>query len=150
MRYEECPSYVYEKFDEIVEEYFSSYVNLNFVLLFDEKKKKSQGRFVVAQIQKPNELVKYFTSSSSDPEGVDYVITFDKKVFENAYEIDRERIIRHELQHVEYISDSDNPCKIRGHEIEDFYEEIKRNEDDPKWKERVVNMAESLHEDEDS
>ena len=150
MRYEECPSHIYEKFNEIIEEYFPSYVNLNFVLLFDEKKRKSQGEYVVAQIQKPSELLKFFTSNSSYSEGADYVIVFDKKVFENANETDIERIIRHELQHVEYISDSDNPCKIRGHEVEDFYEEIKRNEDDPKWKERIVAIAESLHESENS
>lgn len=51
---------------------------------------------------------------------------------------DKTRLIRHELRHSDVDGESEkNPYKIRCHTIEDFFSEVKLNEDDPYWSRRV-------------
>ena len=102
----------------------------------------------MGRLQKSNELLKHVTSSETlNEEGVDYFLYIDKMLWNNIENIDKVRLIRHELQHSDVDMDSaTNPYKIKGHEIEDFYDEVERNSDDIRWAERCVTMLESLYE----
>ena len=68
-------------------------------------------------------------------EGYDIIIIVDLKAWTFANEKDKERILRHELKHVEI--KEDGKVTIVGHEVSDFYSEIKRNQDDPEWNLRL-------------
>jgi predicted metallopeptidase len=80
----------------------------------------------------------------------DYILYLDKLVFEHISELDKVRVIRHELQHCDVDFEKKAPYGIRDHEITDFFEEIQKNADDPRWCERVDTIAESLYDKEES
>jgi hypothetical protein len=84
-------------------------------------------------------MMRFFTiDESGSREGYDYVMRLDKKAWDLMEKPDRVRLIRHELRHSNVDIDSEtNPYKLRGHTIEDFYSEIRLNQDDPKWAERI-------------
>ena len=147
MRYEEVTEQTKALFREVKGDDFSELAGANIKLLFDTKKKKSGGKYVLARIQKPNELTRYFTIDEADStEGFDYIIFLDKMLWDNMEDIDRKRIIRHELKHTDVDIDANSPWKLRGHTVEDFYSEIERNNDDPRWGERLGFMLDSLYE----
>lgn len=147
MRYEEAPSQIVGLVNKTIAESFPAVRNANIKVLFDTKKRSSGGKFVLGMMQRPNELIKFLTESKMNPEGVDYVMYLDKAVFEVIDEEDQVRIIRHELQHCDVDPENENdPYRLRDHEITDFYDEIKYNEKDPRWLERVSLVAASVHE----
>lgn len=124
--------------------HFSELADAKMKILFDLKKKMSDGKIVLARIQKANDLIRHFTEEEVE-DGVDFIIFLDKTAWDNIPEIDKERLTRHELQHVIFDSESENPYKLRDHEITDFYEEIQRNQDDPKWRERVADLTVAIY-----
>lgn len=145
-RFEEAPEWVYEMVNEVRKDKFQSLGSAAIKVLYDTKKRKSGGNYVIGRMQKANDLVKRLTADDVEsPEGVDYIMYLDKAVFENIEDIDRQRIIQHELFHCDVNLDADNPYKLRGHEIETFYDEIEANKDDPRWKERCVTIASSIY-----
>lgn len=149
-RFEDVPQWVYDKMNEIRRDSFTHLTNAAIRILYDTKKRKSKGSYVLGRMQKSNDLVRKLTVDEVEsPEGTDYIMYLDKAVFENVDESDQTRIIRHELCHADVDLDSDNPYKIIGHEIEDFYSEIEYNKDDPRWTERCATVAESVYERED-
>jgi len=92
-------------------------------------------------MQKTNDLLRHL----SDDE--DYILYIDKVTWDNIEKEDRVRLIRHELSHTDVDIDSNtNPYKIRGHELEDFYDEIEYNREDPRWAERCAEIALSIYE----
>lgn len=147
-RYEDVGSDVYKLLKELIEERFTELRNCNIKLLFDNKKKKSKGKLVLAQIQKPNEFVKFFTIDEAGTDrGYDYIITIDKVCWGLADEDDKKRLLSHELRHTDVDIDSErNPYKLRGHTVEDFMEEIELNSDNPRWCERLVISTEAMYE----
>ena len=148
MRFKDCTDDVFEILKKMIKKHFPELAGCNICLIFDLKKRMKGGNIVLASIQKPNEMLRFFTidDAAGAGEGYDYVIRIDKNAWENIEEIDKERLIRHELRHTSVDFDSDNPYKIRGHSITDFYSEVKLNEDDPRWAERVAAVTLSVYE----
>lgn len=148
-RFEDVPQEVYDMFREVKAEHFPELRNAGILILFDKKKRMSGGKVVLGRIQKANELVKKLTDHVID-DGYDYVMYLDKKAWQHSADVDRVRLIRHELRHTLVDFDSrTTPYKLQGHTIEDFYEEIDLNRDDPRWAERMAEVVASAYEDGD-
>ncbi len=147
-RYEDVYESVYEKLTEIRKQYFPELKNAKTKIIFDTKKRVSGGQICLAKIVKPNDLVRFFTKEETETfgEGYDYIIILDKICWNNISDIDRVRILRHELRHTCYdIESEDNPYKLVDHEITDFYDEITLNQDDPRWKQRVAGLTDAIY-----
>lgn len=140
MRYEEATPEVVQLVDAIADKYFKELVNVKFKCVFDTKKKKSKGAFVFARVVKVNDFVMFLVTDDFD-----YVIIFDKNIWNAIQDIDKERIVRHELRHCFVDNEKDDPCRLVGHDMEDFYEEAELNKDDPKWAQRVATIAETIY-----
>lgn len=134
-------------FDEIRREHFPGMVNAKFKLIFSEKKSTSQGMVVVAKTKKATGMEKFLSRREADTdEGFDYIITIDNNIWDELEDADRVRILRHELRHCWYDSDSNtSPYKVIGHEVNDFYDEITLNADDPRWMERIHEIVSSVY-----
>ena len=146
-RYEEAPSQVVNQVQTVINSSFPAVRNANISVVFDTKKRSSGGKFVLGRMMRPNDLIRFLTESNLKPEGVDYVLFLDKLTYEAISEDDQVRIIRHELQHCDVDPENEkDPFRLRDHEITDFYDEIKYNEKDPRWLERVGLVAASVHE----
>lgn len=144
-RYEDVSEGLITQAQDIINRYFPELINAKIKILFDLKRRKYQGTTTFARISSANDLVRHFTADEINSEGVDYVLYLDKNIWENIEEPDRIRIIRHELQHCQVDPEAKEPYKTRKHELEDFYDEIEFNKDDPRWKERVFVIAESVY-----
>lgn len=140
MRYEDVPETVNDMVKELITDYFSDLAGCKIKVVFDTKKKITKGKLTLGRIKKANELEKFFTSDmTGDGEGLDYVIFIDKMAWELADQDDRYRLLRHELRHTNVNIDSNsNPYQLRGHTVEDFYTEIRINEDKPRWAEDLA------------
>jgi hypothetical protein len=140
-RYEDVTEDVNDKLEDVRHRHFSWLKNASIKVIFDTKKRVAGGQMVLGKIVKPNDLVDFFC------EGYDYIIILDKVCWNNITETDRERIMRHELRHVDYdIEDEKDPYKLVDHEITDFYDEVTLNQDDPRWKLRVVELTCAIYE----
>jgi len=146
VRYEEADDSLVEVFLEILEERFPAYGNLKFKLIFDLKKRIKQGKIMLASIETASEKIKFFSKDAIAVDGYDYVLTVDKKAWELASDLDKKRIISHELRHV-FINENGIP-KVIGHEIEDFYAELKLNEDDAEWARKLSTLVVDVYEQE--
>ena len=59
------------------------------------------------------------------------------------------RLLRHELRHTYFDIDAEeNPYKLIDHTVNDFYEEIDLNQDDPKWRQKAGTMITDMYEQE--
>lgn len=146
-RFEDVPEWVNEMLVKIRNENFTSLASARIKVLYDIKKRMSGGKLVLGRIQSTNDLIRHLTSEEAGFEdGYHYIMYLDKACFENIEDVDKTRIMRHELRHC-FISEN-GKYQIVPHEIEDFYEEIEYNQDDPRWKERCVAVAENLYEEE--
>ena len=76
----------------------------------------------------------------------DYIIIVDLKSWEIANSTDKERLISHELSHIEI--DDKGVLKLCGHEIEDFYSEVDYNKDNPTWKRDLATITTALYDQE--
>lgn len=148
MRFDLALEDTYEILTEVLTEHFPELINCKIAIIFDNKKRLSGGNVVISSIQKPNEMLRFFTIDDSDSdEGYNYVIRIDKKAWNNIEKIDKERIIRHELRHTLVNLDSNDPYKIIGHSVNDFFEEIDLNKNDPRWNIRISELIEYLYDD---
>ena len=145
-RYEDCDESLVEVFLNTLEERFPHLAYLKFKLLFDTKKRVRRGNMVLASISLTSDMIKFFSKDDIAVDGYDYVLIVDKKAWDLANEDDRKRIISHELRHV-FIDEKDS-CKLVGHEIEDFYEELKLNQDDPEWARNLAQLVKDVYEQE--
>lgn len=147
-RYEDVPESVNDLVNEVKNRWFRELVNARIKVLFDLKKRTSGDKLVMGRMQKTNSLLRHLTvEEAGNEEGYDYIMYLDKMIFEHIDRIDQERIIRHELQHTNVDLDATRgtPYKLRDHELNDFYEEIERNQDDPRWAERCATVGMSLY-----
>lgn len=149
-RFEEAPQEVYSLMNTIISDAFPRLNGANIKVIFDTKKRISGGKYVFGRFAKTNELQKYLTADDIAEEGYDYFMYLDKNVYDVIEEPDKIRLIRHELQHSDVNFEAKEPYKVRGHEVEDFYEEIEYNREDPRWGERLLAVAESIYNSEDS
>ncbi len=150
LRYDEVSDHVLDLLREVKSNDFPELVNARIKVLFDLKKRKSGGMIVLARIIKTNDLIRHLTRNGADHhEGYDYIVTLDKKCWENITDLDRIKILRHELRHTFFdIESEDNPYKLLNHSVSDFYEEVELNKNDPRWRERVATLTEDIYEQE--
>lgn len=133
-----------ELFEKVKNEYFPELLNADFFLVFRDNKSSSKGNVVIASIKKPDKLLKFKTEDEVEG-GYDYVIVIDGNIYNELSEEDKIRIFRHQLRHCDVDNEKDDPYRLKDHDVEDFYEEIELNKDDPRWKERVNTIAESVY-----
>ena len=145
-RYEESDESLTKTFLDIVEERFGSLQFLKFKLLYDTKKRIKQGKLILATVELPSPKIKFFSRDKIAVDGYDLLIIVDKKMWELANEVDRRRVFSHELRHV--FLDEKGDVKLIGHEIEDFYVEIKLNGDDPEWQRKLGMLVSDIYEQE--
>lgn len=145
-RYEDCSENLVEVFLDVLEERFPQFGYLKFKLIFDTKKRINKGNLVLADIALTSDKIKFFTKDDIAIYGYDYVLTVDRKVWDLANDNDKKRLISHELRHV-FVDEKDN-CKIVGHEIEDFYAELKLNQDDPEWSRNLAQVVRDIYDQE--
>jgi len=146
MRYEDCDEAYVKVFMKVLEERFPMYGALTFRLVFDLKKRVKEGKICLASIETASAKIKYFSKNKVDIEGCDYVLTVDKKCWDNASDEDRERLISHELRHV--FLDEHGKCKLVGHDINDFAIEVELNKDDPTWNFKLGRLTTDIYEQE--
>lgn len=145
-RFEDVTQDVVTKAQEIINNHFPTLRTAKILYIFDAKKRVSKGKVVLAQIRRPNDLVKYLTMDlTNDAEGMDYIVAIDKLVWRYASDEDKVRLLRHEFRHTLYDSDKDK-YKLVGHSVEDFYEEIDLNRDDPQWARKLVEKIQLIYE----
>ena len=144
-RFEDVPQDITDFVKAIVVSSFPQLINAEILVVFDTKKRKSDGKFVLGRMEKPNDLTRFLTEDDPTPEGIDYVLYLDKAVFLALDEADRIRIVRHELQHAAVDPNKDMPYKLRSHEINDFYIEAKLNEDDPEWGRKLARLVDDVY-----
>ena len=150
IRYDEVGDHVNTLLDEVRSKDFPELVNAKIKVLFDLKKRKSGGLVILARIMKANDLIRHLTRNGADyHNGYDYIITLDKKCWENITDLDRVKILRHELRHTFFdIESEDDPYKLLNHSVSDFHEEVELNKNDPRWRERVATLTEDIYEQE--
>jgi hypothetical protein len=148
LRYEDADDQVMSLLNRIVARSFTELTNAKIKVIFDLKKRKSGGHMVLGRIMKTNDLLRHLTRDEVEIlEGYDYIISLDKMCWESIDEADRIRIIRHELRHTYVDLESEaSPYRLQNHSILDFYEEVELNKDDPRWRERVADLASSIYE----
>jgi hypothetical protein len=140
-RYYEAPQEVYLIMDEVMEERFRELRVAKIRLVMDTKPKidKLRNRVIFAYIKLANEVERFLTKDGHNLSGMDYFIFINDMVWELAGESDKKRIISHELRHC--FVDEKGEYKIIKHDIEDFYEEVRLNEDDPMWGQALGTIA---------
>jgi len=138
-RYYEADAATKNMFDRIREERFEGLDGVKIKLIMDLKPKidKLRGAMVFASVRLTNEVEKYLVEQNSG--NYDYFIFINTLVWDLASEKDKKRILSHELRHC-FIDDKGNYKTIR-HDIEDFYAEIRLNEDDPMWGQSLSTIA---------
>jgi len=133
-RYYEAEPTVYNLMDEIIAERFGNTLSAAKIkVLMDSKPKidKLTNRVIFASIKSTNEVERFLSADGHNLEGIDYIIFISDLVWELADDKNKKRIISHELRHA-FVDEKGN-YRIVKHDIEDFYAEIKLNEDDPMW-----------------
>ena len=148
-KFEEVTDDVVKMMDDLIKGDFPTIVNARIKPLFFMKKKTSNGALVLGQMCKATPILNYLTSGPSGDDGYNYIMFLDGNVYPSLDIADKKRLIRHELNHIFIDLDASNPYKVVGHEIEDFFKEIEYNKEEPRWKERVFAIAESIYASED-
>lgn len=148
MKYEEVPEIIHTLFNKINKEHFPYLANAKILFLISKKKMMKKGRILLGKIVKPSALVKYLSRNEAPDDGYDYIMYLDNKLVQHCDETDIERVLRHELRHVFYDSDSKNPYKLIDHDFSDFYDEVELNKDDPNWANRVARTVSLIYEQE--
>jgi hypothetical protein len=130
-------------FNDVITNEFNWLESVKFKLLFNTKKRVSKGSVVLTAIELTNEKVKFLTADANAPEGYDCLLTMDALAWQYASEIDRKRMISHELSHISL--EETGKLKIVGHDIEDFATEIQKNIDDPSWVSKLHLLVQSIY-----
>jgi hypothetical protein len=143
-RFEDAPMQTSGFVEKVASEHFPALHGALLKVMYDNKKRKSGGRFVFARIKKTNDELKAFAiDENGNP--YDYVMFLDHLLWDALSEKDRERLVHHELCHCLVDPDSNDQFKIQDHEIQTFYAEIEFVRDDPRWLERVTAICESVY-----
>lgn len=145
-RFEDVNEEIVEVFLDIMEKRFPSLVQLKIKLIFDTKRRIKQGKICLATTELANEKIKYFSRDDVAVEGYDVVIIFDQKAWELSSPEDKKRIMSHELRHI--FIDEQGKVKLLPHDVSDFREEQKLNEDDPDWGFKLAILVNDVYEQE--
>jgi hypothetical protein len=143
LRYEDASSSEYALLDKVRSEFFRELFGAKIKIIFDLRKKSSGGKIVLAKVYKTNELIRHLTQEGLDEltKGTDLIIFIDKLFWSLVEEIDKIRVLRHELRHVAYCPEKKFPYQLIGHDVEDFEYEIRLNQDDIGWRKRVAELT---------
>ena len=146
LRYEEADKDAVRLMEEVRAKHFPGMERARIKLLYDLRRRKAVNGLVLGAIRKPNDLVRFFSrKDASAVQDYDYVITVDKVAWMAASELERIRLIRHELRHTDYDIEAKDPFRLIKHDVNDFRAEIKLNEDDPEWANRVAARAVEIY-----
>lgn len=141
-RYYEADASVHSLMDELIEERFGNTLRAASIkVLVDSKPKidKLTNRITFASIKCANEVEKFLSMDGHNLSGIDYLIFISELVWELAGDVDKKRIMSHELSHA-FLDEKGNYKTVR-HDIEDFYTEVRLNEDDPMWGQALSTIA---------
>jgi len=141
-RYYEAEASVYNLMDELIEERFGNTLRAaNIKVLVDAKPKidKLTNRITFASVKCANEVERFLTMDGHNMSGIDYLIFISELVWELAGDNDKKRILSHELSHT-FLDEKGNYKTVK-HDIEDFYSEVRLNEDDPMWGQALSTIA---------
>ncbi len=131
--------------DKVIKDAFPELVAARFLMFFDNKKRKTKGKYVIGRIKKLNEEQRIMTMDENGGE-YHYTIFLDKFIWDNLTEPDQIKILRRLMCQCDIDHEGDDPYKMQDYEVQDFYSEIQYNHDDPRWLERVELIAENLYE----
>ncbi len=148
MKYEDAPEYIHELYNKIRTEHFAYLTNAKILFLINKNKMVKKGNIVLGKMMKPSELVRYLSRNEAPEDGYDYIMLLDNKLIKHCDEIDIERVVRHELRHAFFDSESKNPYKLVDHDFSDFHDEVELNKDDPAWAKRVSHTVFLIYEQE--
>jgi hypothetical protein len=137
-QFRKADSSVYTTFLDMIEKVFPNLSSYSFGLLYREKIKKSKGGVIMAEICQPTKLLSYFAKNDNG-NPFDFLIIVDEMVWVCAKDIDRVRLMRHELRHIN-ISEK-GVARLIGHDFQDFYTEVDLNADDPSWGQKLVEIT---------
>lgn len=135
-------SYNVENLDEILSENFPHLMNLNWHTCARNRKKKSNGEYVIAEIKALNPFMNYLSIDEGCNTGYDIVLIFDKNVLDNVPEESRTNLIKLMLKTVDY----DEKIKIKKFSILDSRDV---SDDEIDLYERLQLIAEQVYETED-
>jgi hypothetical protein len=145
IRFVEATEEAYNIMNRIVEDKFTELSDANIKILFDTKKRTNGDKIVLGRMSGANDLVRRLTDDVSE-DGCDYIMFLDQVAFEAIPEIDKIRLIRHELRHCRVSVGSESiKYSILPHDIEDFSEEVKLNSDDVDWASKAVILASDIY-----
>jgi hypothetical protein len=149
MKYEHVPDHILEMYEKIRSQYFPHLANAKILFLINKKKMVSKGNIALGKIVKPNDLVKFLSRDEAPENGYDYVMLLDNKLISHCDDTDIKRVLRHELRHTFFDSDSlKTPYKLVDHDFSDFYDEVELNKDDPTWAKRVAQTVSLMYDQE--
>ena len=137
MKYDDVPEMIYEMYERLKGKDFPQLANAKILFLINNKKMMKRGSIVLGKMVKPSDLVKYLSRNEAPEDGYDYIMLLDSRLIKHCEESDIERVVRHELRHTFFDSDSKSPYKLVDHDFSDFYDEVELNKDDPTWAKRV-------------
>ena len=145
-RFEEAVTEVTDKVQEVIRNKFPQLNGCDIEVVMDTKKRKSGGKFTLVKLDKTSPIMRHISATNANPDGVDYILYLDQKVYNEMSDNDRERIISHGLYHADCDFEKDIPYGVRKPTVQTFYEEIADNDDDARWAERLDLMAEGVYE----
>ena len=145
-RFEEAVTEVIDKVQYVIRNKFPQLNGCDIEVVMDTKKRKSGGKYTLVKLDKTSPIMRHISATNANPDGVDYILYLDQKVYNEMSDNDRERIISHGLYHAECDFEKDIPYGVRKPTVQTFYEEIADNDDDARWAERLDLMAEGVYE----
>jgi len=149
MKYDHVSDHILEMCEKIRSQHFPYLVNAKILFLVNKNKMVRKGNTVLGKMVKPSALVKFLSRNEAPEDGYDYIMLLDSKLLGHCEDTDIERVIRHELRHTFFDSDSiTNPYKLVDHDFSDFYDEVELNKDDPTWVKRVSQTVSLMYDQE--
>jgi len=149
MKYEHVPEHILEMYEKIRSHHFPHLANAKILFLINKKKMIYKGNIALSKIVKPSGLVKFLSKDEAPEYGYDYIILLDQKLIAHCDDTDVKRVLRHELRHTFFDSDSvKNPYKLVDHDFSDFYDEVELNKNDPTWSKRVSQTVSLMYDQE--
>jgi hypothetical protein len=142
-RYLDVDAELENTFQNILANDFPNLAGITFKLLFDTKKRVTKGNIVISSVELTNEKVRFLTADALSPEGYDCLLILDNLAWQYTPELDKKRILSHELNHV--MLDEKGKLKIVGHDVEDFASEIAKNADDPNWSVKLAQITRAIY-----
>ena len=145
-RFTDVDDNVVEVFLDVMESRFPSLIQLKIKLIYDTKRRVKLGEVVLASTELASEKIKFFSKDNMAVDGYDVVVILDRKAWELSSDIDKKRIMSHELRHI--FIDENGKVKLTPHDVSDFRVEQKLNVDDPEWSLKLATLVNDVYEQE--